>query len=169
MRAYPGRVYVMEMAEPGIVKVGRSTSPEQRLKGLKSAKAVRLLHKSQKFEDAHVIEQTAHRLLALSGRHVRGETFRASVKEAIAAIKRAERIAAGQELALDRAGKYSPKKPRQPRWIDIRVMIDAGLVREIKAIQAAQPIRCTFASVVRAALMTYVEHMKEQFPEEAAA
>jgi len=72
---------------------------EERLKQIKCDGNIAYV--TDVLDEVEKIERTSHRLLTLSGRHVRGEWFAASVKEAIDAIERAKRIVAGEELPLD--------------------------------------------------------------------
>jgi hypothetical protein len=90
------RIYVMDAGD-GTVKVGHSRDPDGRAKQIGG---VTVIHSTPLVEQAELIERTAHRLLKLSGKHIRGEWFRASLSEAISAIERAERIASGHEMPL---------------------------------------------------------------------
>jgi hypothetical protein len=94
------KIYVLESAD-GLVKVGHSRRVDKRIKEL--GKVVSIAHLTEIKVQAEIIERTAHRLLRLAGKGVRGEWFSATVAEAIEAIERAERIADGAELGLDRA------------------------------------------------------------------
>jgi hypothetical protein len=91
------RIYVMR-GQHGL-KIGHSGDPQRRLEQI-GADAIE--HETDVLEHAQLIEHTAHRLLRLAGKHVRGEWFSATLHEAVDAIERAERIAAGQELPLVR-------------------------------------------------------------------
>ena len=51
-------------------------------------------------EHAERIERLAHRVLALHGKHLRGEWFEATIKDAVVAIEIATRQAEGEELNL---------------------------------------------------------------------
>lgn len=92
------RIYVMEAAN-GDLKVGVSNNPVRRRKEIGP---VKIVHMTDVKAHAEQIERTAHRLLALSRRHIRDEWFKAALGEAIDAIERAERIVDGLELPLDR-------------------------------------------------------------------
>jgi len=82
----------------GLIKVGHSRRPDARRKEIGNEAEIVWL--SEVYEQAELIERTAHRLLALAGKHVRGERFAATLSEAIEAIECAVRIAKGQELPL---------------------------------------------------------------------
>jgi len=90
-------IYVMDAGD-GTVKVGHSRDPDGRAKQIGSG--VTVIHSTPLIEQAELIERTAHRLLKLSGKHIRGEWFKATLQEAIAAIERAESIANGNEMPL---------------------------------------------------------------------
>lgn len=92
------KVYVMR-DENGRIKVGHAKRPDKRVKEI-SAKGLRLLSQTDVKEDAERIERTAHRLLKLAGKHIRGEWFNASHDEALAAILTAEKIVNGNQLGL---------------------------------------------------------------------
>ena len=90
------KVYVMR-GDDGRLKVGHSRDPDRRSKELGG---IEILHTTPTLEQAERIERLAHRLLALSGKHVRGEWFEANLEDAIAAIETAVKQAEGNELEL---------------------------------------------------------------------
>ena len=103
------KVYVMRDAS-GMVKLGVSANPERRSKQF--GRPVDLVHETDVLVEAGKIEHLAHRILALHGKHVRGEWFEAEIGAAIRAIELAIRQAEGQELAL--GGHFSlVQKPRR--------------------------------------------------------
>lgn len=101
-----GKVYVME-GEDGLVKVGYSCQVDARARQIGNVVSIAYVTKEK--QEAERIERSAHRLLRLAGKRVRGEWFSATVAEAIDAIERAERIAEGLELALDARPLSKPK------------------------------------------------------------
>ena len=81
----------------GRVKLGISANPKRR--STQYGPTVMLAH-SRVMDQARKIEKLAHRVLALHGKHVRGEWFEASVSDAIEAIDIAVRQAENGELPL---------------------------------------------------------------------
>lgn len=105
------RVYVIE--GDGRLKIGVSFTPHLRV--LRVRGALRVIYEAEPHPDAYKVEQMAHRLLALDGKHIEGEWFAVSLDEAIAAIARAERIIDGHEPA--------PVEPERPRPALVSVMV----------------------------------------------
>jgi hypothetical protein len=64
------KVYVMT-GNNGLVKVGHSRNPKGRLNELRR-RAVSVEYETGVLREAEQIERSAHRLLQLAGRHVRG-------------------------------------------------------------------------------------------------
>ena len=94
------KIYVMADDE-GRLKVGHSREPQQRIKTLRRYyPSIRLLSETEVKEQAERIERTAHRLLALDGKHIKDEWFRASLEDALAAIGAAEDIVSGKAEPL---------------------------------------------------------------------
>lgn len=91
------KVYVMVDGE-GRIKLGHSNNPARRSKQM--VRPVTLVHETDVIEEAERVERLAHRILALHGKHLRGEWFEATVCDAIAAIEIAVRQAEQEELAL---------------------------------------------------------------------
>lgn len=91
------KVYVM-VDNDGRIKLGHSIDPAKRSKQM--VRPVTLVHETDIVEEAERIERLAHRILALHGKHLRGEWFEASVGDAIKAIEIAVRQAEQEELAL---------------------------------------------------------------------
>lgn len=91
------KLYVMADAA-GMVKLGHSRNPSKRSKQI--GKGITLLHETDVLEQAERIERLAHRVLALHGRHLRGEWFEATLEQAIEAIEIAVKQAANEELSL---------------------------------------------------------------------
>ena len=99
-------IYVM--TDGTSLKVGHSIAPQARAKQI--GRPVDILHLTDIIVEAEAVERTAHRLLKISGKHVRGEWFSASLEEAVEAINLARRIVDGLELPLDRVPKPKPKR-----------------------------------------------------------
>lgn len=114
-------IYVMQGAD-GLVKVGHSRRVHLRLKEVGQVASV--AHLTGIKEQAELIERTAHRLLKLAGKGVRGEWFSATVAEAVDAIERAERIASGAELGLDKLPANEDTILHMRVAEEIRVMLD---------------------------------------------
>ena len=100
------RLYIME-ADDGTLKLGHSVAPSRRAKELR--RAVSIVHTTDVLEHAERIERLAHRVLALHGRHIRGEWFEATLDQAVEAIEIAIRQAADCELKLGWA--LTPSRP----------------------------------------------------------
>ncbi|MBF4328686.1 hypothetical protein EAY16_25770, partial [Vibrio anguillarum] len=80
----------------GLLKLGHSCNPEKRAKQIGR---VVIAHLTDVVEQAERIERLAHRVLALHGKHVRGEWFEATIEDAILAIEIATKQVE-QELPL---------------------------------------------------------------------
>lgn len=91
------RIYIMR-GDDGALKLGHSRNPEARAKQI--GRPVKVVHQTDVIEHAERIERLAHRVLALHGKHIRGEWFEATLEDAIAAIETATRQAEGSELPL---------------------------------------------------------------------
>jgi len=91
------RVYIMK-SDDGRLKIGHSVDPSRRSKQL--GVAVSIMHETDVLDQAERIERLAHRVLALSGKHLCGEWFDATVEDAISAIDIAVRQAESVELPL---------------------------------------------------------------------
>lgn len=99
-------VYVME-ADTGLIKVGRSFEPSQRLRQIERASGakLRLVHSTEIREDASLVEAIAHQVLAQKRRS--GEWFDVTAPEAIAAIREAI-------VEIGRRGEYARCKGCAP-------------------------------------------------------
>ena len=82
--------------DAGRRKVGHSDNPMRRSFELGST-PLSLLYATKFSPNAYRVERTAHRILRVAGKHIKGEWFTASLDECVAAIERAERIVAGLE------------------------------------------------------------------------
>lgn len=94
------RIYVMR-AEDGSLKLGHSKNPEERAKWI--GRAVEIVHQTDVIEHVERIERLAHRVLALHGKHIRGEWFEAKLEDALLAIEIATRQAENAELPLGKS------------------------------------------------------------------
>lgn len=83
-----GYIYVMSCeAFPGVVKIGMSVDPESRRRTLEGGSPVpfKIEYAARTtVDDLHLIESYAH--FMVGPHHVRGEWFRVSILEAIAAV-----------------------------------------------------------------------------------
>lgn len=103
------RIYVMR-AEDGSLKLGHSKNPEERAKWI--GRPVEIVHQTDVIEQVERIERLAHRVLALHGKHIRGEWFEAKLEDALLAIEIATRQAENAELAL--GGSVAWNRPPSP-------------------------------------------------------
>lgn len=76
-------LYVMRN-EHGHLKLGHSVNPLQRSRSLGSPQIVFC---SGIIDEVERVEKLAHRLLVLSGKHLKGEWFEASLEDAMHAIE----------------------------------------------------------------------------------
>jgi hypothetical protein len=99
------RVYVMtNPAMPGIVKIGRSVAPDQRVIDLSRATAVPLpfvLEYDTMPEDDIEAEMTAHKLLAEYRVNPSREFFRVSVQKAIETVQYAALMSAWNKASAE--------------------------------------------------------------------
>lgn len=125
------KIYVMR-AKDGTLKLGHSKRPPSRAKEL----GLDIVHQTDVLEHAERIERLAHRVLALHGKHIRGERFEASLDDAIHAIEIATRQAEMQELPLGKsvpsAGVYAAKL--EP----VAIRLPAEMVRKIDELRASR-------------------------------
>lgn len=142
-------VYVM--TDGTSLKVGHSIAPQARAKQLGS---IDILHLTDIIVEAEAVERTAHRLLKMSGKHLHGEWFSASLEEAVEAIERARRIVDGLELPLD---KVPPT--RQPQ---INIRVSAETMDKIDRLRRISPIRPipSASEIVRLAIDEYVKKLE---------
>lgn len=140
------KVYVIQ--REGTVKVGFSTDPVRRAKAF--GRCAALAHATDEeidFEDARRLERLAHRVLVLSGKHIRGEWFSATVEDAVAAIEIAMRQASNVELKL---GGDVPRHCRpRPETVLVTVTMPQGMVAALDAIVAADAAGTDRSSVIR--------------------
>ena len=115
-----------------------------------------MVHTTAVMEHAERIERLAHRVLALHGKHLRGEWFEADIADAIRAIEVAVRQAEGSELPLGGKLRYQGKLKapsklvmiRMPRW-----MLDA-IDAKIEHERHGQGDRAT---LIREAVAAYLD------------
>lgn len=118
------RVYVIE--GDGRLKIGVSLRPRQRVFRVRGALSV--IYEAEPHPDAYKVEQMAHRLLTLEGKHLEGEWFSVSLDEARAAIARAERIIDGHEPA--------PVEPVRPRPATVSLIVTPDVMLAIDDLRA---------------------------------
>jgi hypothetical protein len=113
------KIYVMQ-AEDGTIKLGHSVDPDRRATQL--GRHVEVVHATDVIEHVERIERLAHRVLALHGRHIRGEWFEATITDAILAIEIATRQAEQQELMLGGTlGNRLPQHLEPDKFFQMRV------------------------------------------------
>lgn len=91
------KIYVMRDGN-GLLKLGMSADPHRRAREI--GKGISVVHETDSFDRAEEIERLAHKVLALHGKHIRGEWFEAELDGAIEAIAIAVRQAEELELPL---------------------------------------------------------------------
>jgi hypothetical protein len=137
------RVYVMASSD-GMVKIGHSRRPASRRREF--GPSVSLVHQTDVLDEAERIERLAHRVLALHGRHVRGEWFEATISDAVKAIEIAVRQAEGNQLSL---GGRLRSKSAERRFVLSPVRLLPAMIDEIDAIVAGRIDGADRSSVIR--------------------
>lgn len=94
------KVYVMRSPE-GALNLGHSVDPARRSRQL--GRDIAVVHETEILEHAEIVERLAHRVMALHGRHVRGEWFDGDLADVIRAIDIAVRQADGGRPVSGRA------------------------------------------------------------------
>lgn len=114
------KLYVMRDGA-GLVKLGISVDPERRRSQLGAS--LELVHETDLVDRAEHIEALAHRLLALHGRHVKGEWFEATIDDALDAINLAIKQFQGEQLPLGGVFKNKGRPPGQefPHLLHLRI------------------------------------------------
>lgn len=140
------KIYVMQ-ADDGTLKLGHSKSPATRAKQL--GRRVAIVHETDVLEHAEQIERLAHRVLALHGKHLRGEWFEADLSDAIKAIEIATRQAEAEELPLGRA--IGPNARTGTKTM-IGIKIDNELLERLDRYQSSLPYQTTRTALVEAAI-----------------
>jgi hypothetical protein len=127
-RPTPPHRHIYVIGPPvGLQKVGIATDPKARLATLQTAVPFDLhLHLAiaVPFDDAHVIERRAHRLLARSC--VRNEWFETSPAEAIAAVQTAVEPRPMAKPAAPTEWRLSPAERKPVRAPDVAPLVEAG-------------------------------------------
>lgn len=136
------RIYVLR-GEDGLVKVGHSVNVERRAKQIGGVAGI--AHVTEVKEQVELIERTAHRLLRLAGKKVRGEWFSATLKEAVAAIELAERIANGIELPL----VTHPRVPSGRAMTPVTIWLPDELLEAVDAVIEDREGQTDRGSVIR--------------------
>lgn len=140
------KIYVMQ-ADDGTLKLGHSKSPATRAKQL--GRRVTIVHETDVIEHAEQIERLAHRVLALHGKHLRGEWFEAKLADAITAIEIATKQAESEELPLGRA--VGPNARTGTKAM-ITIKIDADLLDRLDAYRVTLKFPVTRTALIEAAI-----------------
>lgn len=144
------KIYVMR-AEDGTLKLGHSVDPARRSKEV--GRVVEIVHETDIIEHVERIERAAHRVLALHGKHLRGEWFEATLDDAINAIEIATRQAERQELEL--GGKLKTVKQTGGRSTgQLNIRVDSEIMDAIDEIRASQRPIPTVSQVIRSVILT---------------
>lgn len=147
------KIYVMR-AEDGTLKLGHSVDPERRAKQV--GRAVEVVHETDVLEQVERIERLAHRVLALHGRHIRGEWFEASLDEAVRAIEIATRQAEQQELVLggdlrrinsvSHSGRAEAGSWASPPTLSVRMDVEhLQMIDDLRRLESDLPTRTEMA------------------------
>ena len=148
------KIYVMRAAD-GTIKLGHSRNPLERAKQV--GRPVEVVHMTDVLEQVEKIERLAHRVLALHGRHIRGEWFEATLADALTAIEIAMRQAENTELAL--GGRLGIARP-QTRLVVLR--LDDVTIRAIDDIRAMSRPIPTISDVIRDAVMRDLQRIRRE-------
>lgn len=155
------RIYVMR-AEDGTLKLGHSRNPAARAKNV--GKPVEVIYQSEVFEHAEKIERLAHRVLALHGRHIRGEWFEATLDAAIISIETAVRQAAGLELPI--GGTLNTKPKIQTTTFAMRV--DDQFYVQLERSRGFISDRASKSDTVRFLVTRYLWELENPLPADAS-
>jgi hypothetical protein len=147
------RIYIMQ-AEDGTIKLGHSNNPERRAKQI--GRPVAIVHTTDVLEHVERIERLAHRVLALHGRHIRGEWFDATIESALTAIEIAVRQAEAHELPLGGVvytnGSTETRAPRdvvRPKWKYLTMSLGADTIAIIDALRQAERPQLSRTAMVK--------------------
>lgn len=121
------KVYVLK-APDGTIKLGHAKNVERRKNEI--GRHLDIVHQTDVLEQAERIERLAHRILALHGKHLKGEWFEATLEDAILAIEIATRQAEGEELNLGGQIIYSAKRPATKK-IMLTIKLPPDLIRSV--------------------------------------
>jgi hypothetical protein len=138
-----------------MIKVGVSNDPSRRIQSVKAKGDLSIVFAIQ-HEKAAEIEKHAHNLLALLGKHVTGEWFKASPAEASEAVTTAVKIAEGTELPLAAGGLPAGRIPNKFKEktrgdkVSITFWVESSMRKKVK-IKAAKTGR-TVQEIVGSAI-----------------
>ena len=127
------KVYVVQ-APDGKVKIGVSNLPSRRRGEID--KDAKLIYETGPLARAERVEQLAHRVMALHGKHLRGEWFEAEPEDAIKAIEIAIKQDDGEELALGGSPKIRgrPKGKFLPDQATVIMRLPPSMIEDIDEI-----------------------------------
>ena len=148
------KVYVMD-AGGGIVKLGYSINPQRRV--YQVSVEADLAYETMLIDQAEKVERLAHRILALTGKHIEGELFEATVSQAIDAIDTAIRQHEGLELPLGGKLNKFHWKNNPKEWEVFSLRLDPKLKEKLQSLADAD----------RRSLTNYVEVLLQIHVEEA--
>lgn len=124
------KIYVMK-AHDGTIKLGHSVDPIRRSRQI--GKMVSVVHQTDIIEHVEKIERLAHRVLALHGKHLRGEWFEARIEDAILAIDIATRQAENELHLGGRLGKPAEMTSAIPVRIADNIVTALDDLRRLEA------------------------------------
>lgn len=151
------RIYVMR-AEDGTLKLGHSRNPTARAKQI--GRPVEIVHQTDVIEHVEKIERLAHRVLALHGKHIRGEWFEAKIEDAIKSIETAVRQAEGKEPVV--GGKMNTEGMGRPPSSNphsalLHIRVTPDIVEWLDRIAENRLDQPSQAALVREALAEFIE------------
>lgn len=156
MRTF-AKVYVIT-ADDGTVKVGNSTDPARRAREI--GRGSKVAYETVVIEHAELVERRAHKILALSGGHLRGEWFKAKVSHAVDAIDKAVSQCAGDELPL--YGKLNRNFARTNRGeILLRIKADDAFLDMVDRLRLQELPPLSRADYVRRLVMLADRKLKK--------
>ena len=155
INAIPSAVYVMARQDGlRLMKIGRSLSPEKRLKDISAFTPVTLAYATDVRADASLVEALVHRTLA--DQRVHSEWFAVTKDEAIGAVHAAvaESDARSYE-AKERAWKrYTTVRPGSP-WV--RLSLDRDLFEALEIMRDDRADGSDVAQIIREGLAAWLK------------
>lgn len=156
------KIYVMQ-AEDGTLKLGHSVNPLVRSKRLGVVASV--VHETDVVVHAEKIERLAHRVLALHGKHLRGEWFEATVEDAIKAIEIATKQAENEELSLGGNLKVKGRKGRPHGSVHdamVHFRLPNTLRQRLEAVSSKRGDQPSITAMLREAAARFADQEEEK-------